>query len=121
MPDDETTVADVIRDTHTTADREPLAAVADGAIDQHTLDYEDWVRPMKLTAGRVCLNVQRPSYSSWVSYEKGGELVYTKGTKSKYTVVGPRAISWFKDDLDSGRTITPVLREDTPFGGESDA
>jgi hypothetical protein len=120
MTDDAETVADVLRAVDGGGDCEPLLGVAAHPDDPHDLSYEDWVQPMKLTGGRVCLRI---------SYPDNGidEILYRakSGVMKVQSVHGgpvdDAVPTWSKDVLLADETdITPVLRENTPFAEDDD-
>jgi len=116
MTDADETVADVLRavDSPDTWKLEEYADPVPGP--QPDMEYEDWVRPMKLTGGRVCLRVepnQGPGFL--VEWQPEGLTTWLgDGSEPKQ---GPDQAAWLKDIIeDTDWNITPVLREDTPFG-----
>jgi len=112
------TVVDVLRALDQPA-CDDLLLVADGYDpDRLEMDYEDWVRPLKLTGGRVCLRLHRRPIASddYVSRAPDGlRVVSEEGA----TLSGKPAVAYVHGCLSNGAVeAEPVLREDTPFGEE---
>lgn len=119
MSADSETVADVLNDADLWASVEPLYWVARGDKDPDELDYKDWVRPMKLTGGRVCLRLERDGGDrpGFLTVDGAGFLRWMVDDGRPSSLPHPDELRQHLDDPEL--TITPVLREDTPFGGEA--
>lgn len=116
MAGDDETVADVLEAIRTPAAGEKLANVVFGDLDPDQLTFEDWVRPMKLTGGRVCLEIRHgDSEPAWAQWTPNGLEVRDRDRTPDMNPV---------DVVNRIKTLLPrddwafeaVLREDTPFG-----
>lgn len=122
MSDDEETVADVLADAGLDDEHTFLYQLVNGNADPDEADYEMWVQPLKLTGGRVCLREDDPTHPKyptfWYTIRNGDTLVGRRLGRKE--VVGKMAIRWLQ--AADPTTLTPVLREDTPFaeGGADD-
>jgi hypothetical protein len=93
----------------------PLVRALTGQTDVSQLSREDWLRPLKLTGGRVCLRFDGEISTSYVRRQKGGlfEQVMVIDTRSvrKRSEISPgqvvRAIDEQRPDV--------VTIEETPF------
>lgn len=85
------------------------------------LDYEDWVAPLKLTGGTVCLGVTDSTddtFQAW--YQMCSDTLHHRwegsGTEDNMTVAGSLSVDRFRFDMDSEvRKVRPVPVEETPF------
>jgi len=114
------TVADVLREVCDDECWKMIDLVEMPEMAQPEMDYEDWAQPLKLTGGRVCLQVSHDWFTGFVTVDHGDRLVYRMGGKSPFTVYGVEAVATFQLALDAGLAIEPVLREETPFGEVAD-
>jgi len=109
------TVVDVLEELDDWTDVERLRQRASEDYPNSPMTREDWLQPLKLTGGRVCLKVSHDWFSGFVTVDRGDRLVYRMGGKSPFTVYGVEAVGTFQSTLDAGLDIEPVLREETPF------
>jgi hypothetical protein len=112
------TVVDVLEEVGDWTDVEALRQRASDDYPDAPMDREDWLRPLRLTGGQVCLRVQHEWHESYVTFDSSGHLVYHVGTTDPYEAVGKEALTMFKSALHVGHAIEPVLREETPFAEE---
>lgn len=89
-------------------------------IEPDDLTYEDWVRPMKLTGGRVCLRLDLPGWDADVFVSRRGDGMLIETADTDEFAPFPTNPTALKNDIEKADTVEPVLREDTPFGGEGD-
>ena len=83
---------------------------------QDTLSYEDWVLPMKLSGGRICLRLEWKDVCWYVRRDGFGRIKASDdSTPEEYDYKGLRSAL---DDPDVD--VTPVLLEDTPFSKDDD-
>jgi len=114
------TVADVLREVCDDECWKMIDRVEMPEMAQPEMGYEDWVRPMKLTGGRVCLRVSDAAHDEeWFYTMEGAGLYYNPRAPFK-SVGPPRSVAFLKRDLDSDVDVTPVLRADTPFAEGDD-
>lgn len=112
---DARTVADVLEEVPWGEDAGAMYDMITGSRDPDTLAYEDWVRPLKLTGGRVCLKVRNGMFRWWYLWDPDG-LKRVTGTEGVLKDTPPESVQKAKDDITTRHTtITPVLRADTPF------
>lgn len=114
----EEAVADVLAELRTEEGPEPLELIARGDGRAEALTYEDWVRPLKLTGGRVCLRASTPVVDIYTRRRSDGVLE-TTAVDVLGNEVGRHTIS--PQDLKQALRFNPpepVLRADTPFGGD---
>lgn len=115
------TVAEVL-DRHMDSDHvRRMQAVLTGDRDASTLDCEDWVLPMKLTGGRVCLrfDVDHLDEQMWLKRGCDGHLYRLHDVDLLPLITDPDDV-WEHGLNDPHVDVTPVLREDTPFSGCDD-
>jgi len=109
------TVADVLEKLDRRGRPVPLLYHVRGDLPADALDYEDWVRPMKITDGRVCIKFEHTGLPapSWATWRPDG-LHYRVSEGTEY--VSDTASYYVKHNLPDARMkVIPVLREDTPF------
>jgi len=114
------TVADVLEGDARGLGVMPMLELVNGARGPETLDYEDWVLPLKLTGGRVCLRVEprNPYRAYFLTIGPGERLKQVHDRENKEPVVVEPGV--LKADLEYGAAVTPVLREETPFAEGED-
>jgi len=114
------TVADVLREVCDDECWKMIDRVEMPEMAQPEMDYEDWVRPMKLTGGRVCLRVQRdtepPVHLRWTP--RGLQVHAPDVLAPKPPLAVAHYLKWAMDS--PPLSITPVLRADTPFAEGDD-
>jgi len=125
--DESQTVADAAQPDETVADRLrqardcwPLLKALTGRKDPEELTYEDWVRPLKLTGGKVCLKVyhdtDNPGYvPCWLRRRSDG-MIDVAGEAADDDPLPPKTVKTMLRLLE----VEPVLVEDTPFGEDDD-
>jgi len=99
-----------------------LEEVADPVIDDlPDMTYEDWVHPMKVTGGRVCLEFEFDYVggTAWACRQASGHLAVRQDNWEDAEVPAMGYVEYCLE-RDSVH-VTPVLREDTPFGEAEDA
>lgn len=88
--------------------------------DPETLTYEDWVRPMKLTGGRVCLEVEWSGYT-WYYARQGDGHLYVLFEARHGDDPLPVTPGDLAEEVRAPETdVRPVLREETPFAEVDD-
>jgi len=112
-------VADVIAEHMDPTRHGRLLSVARTGSVPDGMGYEDWVRPLKLSGGRVCLREDPPDGLQPAVFdytiEDGDTLVCQRSTDGA-VVDADDAVSWLQDGLAGDETtVRPVLREETPF------
>jgi len=114
------TVADVLDVLPDDPDTRPLRDHLQGALSAEHLDYEDWVQPLKLTGGRVCLEFDDSELPGvlYVSRLPSGHLAaHSTVTGERYAVDPYMTVRLMRaEQVD----VTPVLRADTPFAEGAD-
>jgi len=90
----------------------------DGDADESALDYEDWVRPCKLSGGRVCLRESLGNGDEVYYSIEGGDTLHAVAVRenNRVPVRNGEAVSWLRAAPVS--TLRPVLRERTPFADD---
>jgi len=84
------------------------------------MSYEDYINPLKLTGGRVCLEIDRGETTVFVRYRGDGHLEHiTLGPAGDIRGPSETLIAPLRDSLEE-HEVEPVLREDTPFGEVDD-
>jgi len=115
------TVIDVLDRESLEAECHELRQFCMGMREATELSYEDWVRPLKLTGGRVCLREGRPDGLApiWYCWQSDGLRAQAGSIRADNP---SRAVTWLKGGISAPTsTLTPVLRADTPFAeGEHD-
>jgi len=124
------TVADVIEGAVTDSDAEADAALMRHLVDEETdigpeeLTYEDWIRPMELTDGRICLKIWPFWVDAFPSIKPDDKALYFRRTEDGKIERAPpdeygRSTM---TDMHFAPTISAhlpnvelVLREETPF------
>ena len=125
--DEAQTVREAAQPDETVADRLrqarhcwPLLKAVTGRKDPEELTYEDWVRPMKLTGGKVCLRVDATGkHVTYVRRNSAGMLVEFPESPladDHEQEISPRQFKDWIEQFD----IKPVLVEDTPYGEDED-
>jgi len=112
-------VVDVLAEHSDPDGGQRLLSVARTGSVPEGMGYEDWVRPLKLSGGRVCLREDPPAalHGDVFHYtiEAGGTLVCRRSDDG-HTVRADDAVNWLRDALGRDETtVRPVLREETPF------
>jgi len=115
-------VVDVLAEHSDPDGGERLLSVARTGSVPDGMTYEDWVRPLKLSGGRVCLREDPPDGLQPAVFdytiEDGDTLVCQRSTDG-HTVRADDAVYWLQDALRwDGTTVRPVLREETPFADD---
>lgn len=114
--DDAETVAEVLEETIHSHGHTAMYRLLKGRMDASELSYEQWVNPMKLTGGRVCLRCDWEGNVWFHARCMAGMLVTVdRGADPEDTdVSSPAQVQNHLNGADV--SVTPVLREDTPFG-----
>lgn len=118
MTNTDQTVADVLAQVNDSGDYTKLEGVLCGSLGPSELNYEDWVKPMKLTGGRVCLREESRYANSAFWYGMANDTLHAYYDGDGRKASGPEAVIWLKSALTEPENLTPVLREETPFGGD---
>lgn len=114
MTDDEC-VADVLGSTWS-GDETPLYHHLVGDVPERVLDYDDWIEPMAVTAGRICLRLTAPDRTHWIRWDTSGVFRHrTEPSRAdgrgERRIAEPRLRHWVDQ-----YPVDPVLIEDSPFG-----
>lgn len=118
--DDRDTVADVLAEAYPEPKHCAMLAMLEADAEPGDLDYDDWVKPMRMTDGRVCLKADLGDMGCVIFMMMKGTLVsmWDDG------VVGGNqneVEEYLKNNLDRDDVdVVPVLREDTPFGSDNE-
>ena len=110
------TVADRLRAAY---DCWPLLRAVEGRRPWHELTREDWVRPLKLTGGRVCLRETHPKSDerAWFTV-RSDTLVFRDTGGNDHTAM--QAIEDLHYAMNSSSIrLRPVVIEETPFAEDS--
>jgi len=120
METDAETVVDVLYDLNDLAEVDGMLQLLYGDCQPADLCYEDWIRPMKLTGGRICLRCEWEG-NVWFSYRCGAGLLLCCSSgqpREEAKVVDPDQV---KSDLAAPDVdVSPILRSDTPFAEADD-
>lgn len=84
------------------------------------LDYEDWAKPMRMSAGQLCLREtgrygKETIYYAVESGDRMRAVAVGDGDSEVWAQSPPEAINWLRDALREPEDLYPVLRERTPF------
>lgn len=83
--------------------------------DPDDMTYEDWIRPLKLTGGRVCLRFDWEGVTWYVSRAGSGRLMAADELHDPHPAAATSE-ALHDPEVD----VTPVLRDDTPFAEVED-
>lgn len=83
--------------------------------------YEEWVHPLKMTGGQVCLRADQDERDDHFWFTVDGDTIISR-SHTGFEDSGVPAMGCMKRCISiQGISLTPVLREDTPFAdGEVD-
>lgn len=119
MPEE--SVAGVLIDYCPDTGAEAMIDMVLGSRVPSTLSYKDWVRPMELTLGSVCLRFDRDGGMEYLISTDNGRMAWRfwvdRHDQWCWAWAPPRQVR----ELLETETPEPVLREDTPFGEDDNA
>jgi hypothetical protein len=98
----------------------PLFRVATGETHPDCLDYEDWVKPVKLSGGRVAIKEETTAGNTMYYWMEDSSTLHAAPVGGVVKASADRAVLWLRDGISSDSRLIPVLREDTPFGKGDD-
>lgn len=112
--DDAETVKEVLDSLQDQEDVWPMTDLVYGVCNAEDLHFEDWVRPLELTDGQICLRLdpprdREPVYVSW----NNGEIHRMWPYQDRPVESSPGFVKLRMPN--SGYELSPVLRSETPF------
>jgi len=112
-----------------TAEKKPrLCEAVEGYIDYTELTVEQWLKPSKLSGGRIALRIEREATkcTEFVTVESDTLRMYRDDTvAADVEETGPHIRELVAVSVAGQRSgiaeVRPVLRAETPLAGENDA